>query len=266
MADPQELYRAGKLADAIAEQTTVVRSKPADHPARLFLFELLAFAGEWEKAGKQIDALTVDDPDLQLAALDYRNCVRSEQERAKVLAGQAEPLFFGETGAACQTRLQAFKALATGDSGEFARLLGEANGSGEDLQGQVNGKPFTLWRDADDLFAGVLEVFAKGRYYWVPFRNITQLSTNPPRFPRDILWMPANLSLDDGSTGAVFLPALYAGSSVHGLETVRLGRERDWMPAHADQPGILRGFGPRVYLAGEGEENLSDVRELSFGN
>jgi len=53
---------------------------------------------------------------------------------------------------------------------------------------------------------------------------------------------------------------------VHGLETVRLGRERDWMPAHADQPGILRGFGPRVYLAGEGEENLSDVRELSFGN
>jgi len=78
--------------------------------------------------------------------------------------------------------------------------------------------------------------------------------------------MPANLSLDDGSTGAVFLPALYAGSSVHGLETVRLGRERDWMPAHADQPGILRGFGPRVYLAGEGEENLSDVRELSFGN
>ncbi len=266
MADAQELYRDGKLADCIAEQTAVVRSKPTDHPARLFLFEMLSFAGEWEKAGKQIDALTVDDPDLQLAAIDYRNCVRSEQERAKVLAGQSEPLFFGDTAGQCQTRLQAFKALGSGEHAEFARLLEEANSTGENLQGQVNGKPFSLWRDADDLFAGVLEVFAKGRYYWVPFRNITNISTNPPRYPRDILWLPANLSMDDGSAGAVFLPALYAGSSGHGLETVRLGRERDWMPAHQDQPGILRGFGPRVFLAGEGEENLSDVRELSFGN
>lgn len=266
MADAQELYRAGKLAEAIAEQTATVRSKPADHPARLFLFELLGFAGEWEKAGRQVDALTVDDPDLQLAALDYHNCVRSEQERAKVLAGQSEPLFFGETAETCQSRLQALKALSAGDSGEFARLLGEANATGEDLSGQVNGKAFTLWRDADDLFATVLEVFAKGRYYWVPFKNVTAISTNPPRFPRDILWMPANLSMDDGSTGAVFLPGLYAGTSGHGLETVRLGRERDWMAAHPDQPGILRGYGPKVFLAGEGEENLADVRELSFGN
>lgn len=265
MAEAQEFYQAGQLAEAITAQTAMVRSKPTDHPARLFLFELLSFAGEWEKAGKQMDALMLDDPDLQLAALDYRNCIRSEQERAKVLAGESEPLYFGDTGTGCQTRLQAFRALASGDHAEFARLIGEANASGEELSGQVNEKPFGLWRDADDLFAGILEVFAKGRYYWVPFRNVTGVSTNPPRFPRDILWLPANLTLDDGSTGAVFLPALYLGSHGHGLDSVRLGRERDWMPAHPDQPGILRGYGPRVYLAGEGEANLSDIRQLAFG-
>jgi protein involved in temperature-dependent protein secretion len=38
------------------------------------------------------------------------------------------------------------------------------------------------------------------------------------------------------------------------------------MPVSPDCPGLLRGYGPRVYLAGDDEVNLADIRELSLGS
>ncbi|MCY2949235.1 MAG: type VI secretion system baseplate subunit TssE [Planctomycetota bacterium] len=81
---------------------------------------------------------------------------------------------------------------------------------------------------------------------------------NPPKFPRDLLWVPANLAMVDGSTGAVFLPGLYLGSNEHGLETVRLGRERDWMPVAAEYEGLMRGYGPGCIM------EAGDLRKLGL--
>jgi type VI secretion system protein ImpE len=263
MADASELFRKGKLSEAVEAQLAVVRSKPADQPSRLFLFELLSFAGDLERASRQVDALTLDDPDLHLAAGNYRNCLKSEEARRKVLEG-GKPRFFMDPGPATLARLEAFAALAAGDHTAFQAKLGEANSTDPVLKGTLNGKPFELIRDADDLFAGVLEVFAQGNYYWIPLDQVASMATNAPKSPRDLLWMPANLAMVDGATGPVFLPALYLGSHSHGLETVKLGRERDWMPVAPEASSFLRGFGPRVFLVGEDESNLTDIRELTI--
>jgi len=261
MADAGELFRAGHLSQAIAAQIEVVRSQPSDQPARLFLFELLSFSGDWERAAKHIDALTLDHPDLHLAATNLRNCLVSEKERSKILAGGTADFFLEATlGAAL--RREAFASFAKGDKGDFAAKLIQANEAIPTLKGSLNGKPFELLRDADDLFAGVLEVFAKGNYYWVPLDQIASLAMNPPKFPRDLLWVAANMTLVDGATGPVYLPGLYLGSPSHGLETVRLGRERDWMPIDPEMPNLMRGYGPRVFLVGDEEINLAEIREL----
>ena len=265
MSDASELFRKGHLADAITSQIAVVRDKPADHASRLFLFELLSFAGELERAARQADALTLDDPELHLAAGNYRNCLKAEVARRKVLAGE-KPNFFIDPDAPTLARLDAFAALAAGNHAEFQAKLTEANDTAMPaIKGTLNGAEFDGLRDADDLFAGVLEVFAQGNYYWVPFSQIATLAMNPPKFPRDLLWVPANLAMEDGATGAVFLPGLYLGSHEHGLETVRLGRERDWMPVAAECEGLMRGYGPKVFLAGDLEMNLVDFRELIIG-
>lgn len=261
MADAAELFRKGQLAEAITAQTAAVRAKPADHAARLFLFELFGFSGDLDRAARQMDAMTLEDPDLHIAALNYRNCLKAEQARRKVLAGE-KPEFFLEPSPGTAMRLEAFGSYARGDKTGFASKLAASNESTPQIKGTLNGKPFELFRDADDLFAGVLEVFAKGKYYWVPLDQVASLAMNPPKFPRDLLWVPANLSMTDGATGEVFLPALYLGSQEHGLETVKLGRERDWMPVDAETPGLMRGYGPRVFLVGDEEANLTEFREL----
>jgi type VI secretion system protein ImpE len=53
-----ELFKTGMLSDAIAAQVQEVKSHPADHGRRLFLFELLAFAGDLDRARKQIERST----------------------------------------------------------------------------------------------------------------------------------------------------------------------------------------------------------------
>jgi len=50
-----ELLRAGQLDEAIASLGVELRGNPADVQRRTFLFELLCFAGEHDRAEKQLD-------------------------------------------------------------------------------------------------------------------------------------------------------------------------------------------------------------------
>jgi type VI secretion system protein ImpE len=45
-----DLYRAGRLNEAIQALGTALRSDPTDAQRRTFLFELLCFAGEYDRA------------------------------------------------------------------------------------------------------------------------------------------------------------------------------------------------------------------------
>ena len=57
----------------------------------------------------------------------------------------------------------------------------------------------------------------------------------PPRFPRDLLFIPAHLELED-EQGDIFLPALYPGSHEHPDDQVRLGRMTDWKELDGGPP------------------------------
>ena len=85
---------------------------------------------------------------------------------------------------------------------------------------------------------------------------------NPPRYPRDTLFFPARLTLIDGTSGEVFLPALYPGSEAAADPAVRLGRLTIW----EGQPGSVRGLGQRVYLSGENDRALLEWRQLELLN
>jgi len=54
----QELYRAGKLNDAVQALVAELRDNPVDTKRRVFLFELLTLSGEFERAEKHLDILS----------------------------------------------------------------------------------------------------------------------------------------------------------------------------------------------------------------
>jgi len=127
------------------------------------------------------------------------------------------------------------------------------------VHGELNDKPFQTLRDCDDLFGPVLEVMAHGDYYWLPLQQVESLMMNAPKYPRDLLWLPAKLSLRDGPAGDVFLPALYPGSHQHADNQIKLGRQTDWQGGDA---GPVRGIGFRMFLVDDDAKSLLEWREL----
>jgi type VI secretion system protein ImpE len=157
-------------------------------------------------------------------------------------------------------RLEALAHLRAGRRAEAAEALDQATEATPDVTGQLNERPFAGLRDCDDLFGGVLEVFAQGNYFWVPLEKIELIAANPPRFPRDLLWVPVRLETQ-GESGQVFLPALYPDSHSHADDIVRLGRQTDWQ---GDDAGPVFGRGLRMYLANDDTSTLLDWRQLQI--
>jgi type VI secretion system protein ImpE len=253
-----ELYKSGRLQDAIAAQVEDVKGHPTDHAKRLFLFELLTFAGDLERARRQIDVIKYEDTHLDASTAIYRRLLESELARRDLFSRGVAPGFFGEPPEHLRLRVDAVNRLRDGQPAEAAKALAHANEAVPTFRGQFNGQPFESLRDADDLLAGVLEVMAHGRYFWVGLEQVRLLTTNTPRFPRDLLYIPAHLELED-EQGEVFLPALYPGSHEHPDDQVKLGRATDWKELDG---GATLGLGLHTFLRDDDAIGLLECREL----
>jgi type VI secretion system protein ImpE len=254
-----DLFKAGQLQDAIDAQLKEVKANPGDHGKRLFLFELLAFTGDLDRAARQIDVVNYGDMALDVAVLNYRKALDAERARRLLFSAGQSPEFLQAPPEHVKVRLDAVNRWREGQAEEATALLAKANEMAPVVKGVLNDTPFDFLRDWDDLFGTVLEVFAKGKYFWVPLEQVETLALNPPRFPRDLLWFPARLEVHDGQKGEVFLPALYPGSHVHPDTEVRLGRKTDLKPLEG---GAVLGLGLRTFFVDEETVSLLDWRML----
>lgn len=255
-----ESYKAGHLAQAIDAQLAEVKAHPTDAARRTFLFELLCFSGDLDRARRQLDAIRADEGELESAAANYRRLLDAEQARRRLFDEGVGPEILGEETPDLRARIEAVGLLRLGREAEAAARIAEANDALPPIRGTLNGKRFESLRDADDLFAGVLEVMAQGKYFWVALDQVVSVAMNPPRFPRDLIFAPARLELAR-ETGEVFLPALYPGTSKHGDDGARLGRLTDWV-SHGGDPGATLGVGARLFLVGDDDLPLLEWREL----
>ena len=70
----QEHFAAGRLSAAIDAQLQEVKAAPLDAGRRTFLFELLAFAGELDRADQQLAVLAQETAEKGWAARSIKTC------------------------------------------------------------------------------------------------------------------------------------------------------------------------------------------------
>src|SRR5262245_43065995 len=102
-----DLFKAGQLQAALDAQIQEVRARPADQGKRLFLFELAAFAGDLERARRQIDVLQFDTPELNTTKQGYLKLLESEDKRRRLFRDGLTPKFLGEAPEHVKQRLEA---------------------------------------------------------------------------------------------------------------------------------------------------------------
>lgn len=224
-----DLYVAGQLDAAITSLAEELRGQPTDARRRAFLFELLSFAGQWDRALRQLDVLAKDGNMVEAGTLLYRAAVLNERVR--------EHMF---------------------DSGDLP-----SGAAPEPVHGTLNGRPFSSLCDADPRIGARLEVMAGGRYLWIPFAHLASVTMQPPAQLRDLHWAPARVvvgpSIRDQELGEVLLPALTPAAWRQTDDTLRLGRATDWV----DLPdGDFAPVGQKILLVDNEPVPLLDVREL----
>ena len=257
----KEFLAAGQLSAAIEQLNQEVRSHPTDLQRRTFLFELLCFAGDYQRAERQLDVLARQGPTADIGAQVYRNILTAEQARHRLFSDGLCPDFLGDIPPYVHFHLEALNRLREHRPVEAMALLEQSENTRPRLHGQLQGQSFDDFRDGDDILAPVLEVIMQAHYVWVPLAQIKRLEIVAPQHLRDLLWLPASLEMHTGPVQPVFLPVLYVDSSQHDDERVKLGRMTDWLMS---EDGPVRGVGQRLFFANAQDRALLTVRELTF--
>lgn len=255
------LFRAGRLAEAVAAANAAVRKAPADLAPRVLLAELLLFADNQERADVVLDAGSAVDPQAAVVIAEFRQLLRADLARRQQWRDGRIPEFLGEPTAALASILKAGVALRSGAAAEAAALASAAETLRPPVSGSVDGARFDDFRDADDLCAGYFEVLTTtGKYFWIPTDRIESIQFDPPKRARDLYWRRVTMSVRDGPDGVVYLPVIYADDRAGLSDDLRLGRATDWI----EDNGPVRGVGQRMFLAGQDLVSIMDVTEIVF--
>lgn len=257
----KELLDAGRLSAAVTELTQEVKRHPSDTRLRTFLFELLCFAGEYDRAERQLDVVGHQSEKTDIGVEVYRNILRAEVARRRLFSDGLRPTFLFDPPEHIQLHLDAINRLRENHPSESKAIFERAENLRPKVQGRLGGQSFTSFRDSDDRLAPVLELIMKSSYVWLPLEQIRKVTIAQPKHLRDLLWIPATLEIGDSRPGEVFLPVMYVGSERADNDQIRLGRMTEWV---ALGEGLAGGVGQRTFLVDEGERAILEVRELEF--
>ncbi|MGD0774796.1 MAG: type VI secretion system accessory protein TagJ [Candidatus Solibacter sp.] len=228
----RELYHAGQLGAAIQALGVELRDNPGDVKRRTFLFELLCFAGEYDRAQKHLDVLAGQGPDSATGALLYRAALNADRMRSDLFSKRDYP---------------------------------EVHASDVPVAGTLNGQPFESMEDADPRIGPRMEIFAAGQVMWLPLAHVASVEMEAPKRLRDLLWSPALVrtgpAFKGTELGEVLMPALSPLSFRHQDDAVRLGRSTVW---EEQEDGDIIPFGQKMLLVDGEDFPLLELRKLEI--
>lgn len=267
-----DLLKSGDVDQALAELFDQVRSEPHKAQHRIFLFQLLCVAGQWDRALTQLNVAQELDPTAGVMAKAYQEILQCEALRQQVFSGKRTPLIFGQpepwlakmvealrleagdqTNAAHELRQEAFEEAAA-TSGR----LSVASTSDADACEEVN---FEWLADGDTRLGPVLEFVVNGRYYWSSLSCVSEIAIEPPADLRDLVWAPVNFRWTNGGEAVGVIPTRYVGTESHEDGAFRLARCTSWRESGEN---AFQGVGQRVFMTDQGEYGILDIRKITL--
>lgn len=257
----EQCLHQGNLIEALSNLQAQIRKDAANPKLRVFLFQLLAVIGEWQRALTQLKVLEDLDASQLLMTQTYRAAVLCEALRAEVFAGKRSPVLFGEPERWVALLIEALRLDAEGHAAQALALRNQAFELAPATSGNINGAAFEWIADADGRLGPVLEAIVNGKYYWIPFQQIRRIEFDEPVDLRDLVWMPALFTWGNGGQATGLVPTRYPGSEKSQDGLIQLARKTDW-----DQSveGLCLGLGQRLLATDVDDYALMDTRTIEL--
>ena len=259
MQDLARLIAEGNLAVALQQTQEKIRQEPAKPKLRILLFQLHCVLGNWDKALNQLNVLRELDPISLLMVQTYEQVLLCEVLRKQVFAAKKTPLIFGEPQAWIALLLEALNLENSGNLQQAEALRNKAFAQAPASAGNIDGSAFQWIADADSRLGPIVEVILNGRYYWIPFQQISRIELEQPADLRDVVWLPAQFTWVNGGQASALIPCRYPGSENAGDNRIQLSRMTEWED-YAE--GGSRGLGQRLWATDVDDYALMDVRNV----
>jgi type VI secretion system protein ImpE len=269
MATAEELLAQGDPAAALKLLQGQVRANAADPKLRVFLFQLLCVLGQWQRALDQLKVCGELDAGTLAMVNTYGAALQCEVARDAVFAGRHLPHVFGPPAEWVALLAQALQMDAQGHAEQAATLRSQAlehapasAGQAHLLRGEESFEQAFEWiADADSRLGPVLEVIINGRYGWVPFMHLRELTVEPVTDLRDLVWAPVHLEFVNGGDTVALLPVRYPGSGQASDAAIQMSRKTEWSELSAGQ---FAGLGQRLLTTDSAEFGLLELQKLVF--
>lgn len=251
----------GDLDTALTALQNQIRSEPANPKLRIFLFQLLALSGQWDRALNQLKLVGELDAASLLMVQTYQTALVCEALRSQVFAGKHSPLIFGDPQLWVAELIEALRLEAAGNLTEAYAMRNQALQQAPAISGSINNENFAWLADADIRFGPILEAIVNGRYYWIPFQQIRSLKLEEPTDLRDMIWMPAEFTWINGGQASGLIPTRYPGAESSADNLIRMARKTEWIAVATE---IYQGSGQRLLATDAQDYALLDVRHIQF--
>jgi type VI secretion system protein ImpE len=261
MNDAKLKLDAGDLKGAVEAALNLVKTNPTNEAARIFLFELSCFAGDWERAQKQLDVIGHQDANAMIGSLIYRQNLKAEGDRINLFEHGTRP----ETAMAlpdyAEDLLKANELIREGKTAEARTMLDKVEEERPAFKCTVNGEGFSDFRDYNDPIMCVFEIIIKDQYVWLPFEQVQKIEFLERKSLRDVYWPQAEVEMTNGTNGEMFFPSLYVNTWKHDDDKVRLGRSVDWRDAGDE---IYIGEGAKLFWMDGKDKSILDIKTIEF--
>lgn len=262
--DAEEGLSEGNLEEALVQLQGNVRSDPSNVKHRVFLFQLLAVMGQWDRALTQLDVVADMDDSTLAMVQTYRQAILCENLRAEVFKGNRSPIVFGEPEQWIALLFEALKLTAEGEYAKSQDIRDQAFEMAPTTSGIItdpDGIKFNWIADADPRMGPMLEAIVNGLYYWIPINRIRTLNIEAPEDLRDTVWMPAYFTWANGGETVGLIPTRYPGSESSDDNQILTAHKTIWQEIGTD---VYQGLGQRMFATDVGEYSLMDLRVINL--
>ena len=209
MTAAEDSFRAGELAQSLTQLQADIRQHPSDAKLRIFLAQLLMVLGQWDRALTQLEVLKDMEASTLPMVRTYQTAIACERLRQSIFAGERTPLVFGDPQSWLALLIQSLALLSKGQLLQASELRARALEDAPASSGTLNGTPIEWVADADSRLGPVFETLINGKYYWMPMNRLSRVEIEAPSVVRDLVWMPAQLTLANGGEVAALIPTRY---------------------------------------------------------
>lgn len=259
---PLEHFNQAKLEEAIAEASSLLRANPRDLQTRGLLATLQCFAGDLDRADKQLETILSLDPEYAVGVNVIRQLLRAETARRDFFTQGNIPEFLETPSEEISLRIKASISFREGDLSRAQQELEEADRLRPVVTAAASGGPAGELRDLDDLLASVFEICTvNGKYLWVPMNLVEHVEFAERSGLADFFWAPLTVSFKAGRDLQGYMPLLYIGTERAQDPNVRIGRATDWQGGNQTP---ARGLGQRMFLIGDDAVPMTSLKTLAL--